>query len=132
VHLDRTRIAKAATTQQAVAFTPAVQAELPADGKGVRAGIVVGALDVSGSGGALTPGRYDVYVWHATSGWTTVLARDGKIVLRSNDVVLDEYPPPGQPRYAGKSPHGSPSAHLTGSGLTIVAGTATWELQLTY
>jgi len=99
VHLDATRAASVTTAGRTATFTPLADADLPLNAKALESGATVGALTVAGSGSALAPGQYHVFVAKTAEGWQAVLERGGKIVTTSRAVtVTSEATPRAIPR----------------------------------
>jgi len=49
---------------------------------------LIGALTVTGAGGTLAPGQYNVFLSKTAEGWKAVLERDGNIVTSSRTVAV--------------------------------------------
>jgi len=130
-HVDRAQVTRGSLGGQSVVFTPVSRTDLPSDGRGVSAGMLAGMVDIGAAKGTIAAGHYDAYVWHAPNGWTAVLERDGKILVRSNDVVLDEYPPQGSSSRSARA-SAKPSVHLTSAAMIISTANEGWQIQLTY
>jgi hypothetical protein len=88
VHLDATRAATVTAANRTVTFIPLVNADLPPSAKTLEGGAVVGALTVTGTGGTLAPGQYNVFLSKTADGWQAVLERDGKIATSSRTVAV--------------------------------------------
>ncbi len=92
VHLDATRAATVTAANRTATFIPLANVDLPPSAKSLESGAVVGALTVTGAGGALAPGQYHVFVSKTGDGWQAVLEREGKIATSSRTVAVANAP----------------------------------------